>query len=256
MSEETKNMTPMELALQKRAQQQQQQEEAKNNAGNWGDFEKPETIGLEDKKEKVVRILGNPLEVRSLPTDPKLLLQSYVAKDDKSGYFQLNWPVVEKNGKYVPDPDWIVTKFYNKVNEGKWEKYPDGQVDERGKNGKWKKFHQDTKIFQLVEYNAKEGEKYPKNFYPSKRVVMNVIDRHDDWCKENKHSKLLTSKKSPFEITDDDGKKTTIYYDDTGVPEMVWSSIMYHCNATSTLDIDLVITKKADEKKYIVFFNF
>lgn len=253
MSEETKSMTPMELALAKREQQKQQQEEVKNNAGSYGDFEKPETIGLEDKKEKVVRVLGNPLEVRQLPTDPKLILQSYVAKDDKSGYFQLNWPVSEKNGKYIPDPDWIVTKFYNKVNEGKWEKYPDGQVDEKGKNGKWVKYHKDTKIFQLLENNSKEGEKFPKSFFPSKRVVMNVIDRHDTWCIDNNHSKLLTSKKTPFEITTDDGTKKTIYFEDVGVPEMVWSTIMDHCRATSTLDIDLVITKKSDDKKYVVF---
>lgn len=251
MTEESKVVNPLEEALRKREQQKQEQEQSENS-GNWGEYESAETLGLEDKKEKVFRILGNPMEVRQNPTDPKLILQSSVVKDDRSGYYKLNWPVVEKNGKYVPDPDWIVTKFYNKVNEGKWEKYPDGQLDHRGKNGKYVKYHQNTKIFSVIDNNAKEGEKFPKSFFPSKRVVMNVIDRHDSWCKDNKHSKLLTSKKVPFEITTEEGKKT-IYFEDTGVPEMVWSAIMDHCKATGTLDIDLVVTKKSDDKKYSVF---
>jgi hypothetical protein len=252
-------------ALAKRRSQAKEQEESKNNQGqNWGDYEEVETVGLVTGKEIVGRILGNPVEQRKLPTDPKIVLQSQLVKPDKKGYVKLNWPIVEKSGKYVPDPDHFLTKFYNKVNEGRWVKYSEGilkdsngnvyppdYLNAKQKNGEWVRTHVKTKVFEEVSTNSKIGELYPKSFYPSKRVVANWADRHDSWCVDNKHSKLITAKKAPYEITEADGTKKTIYFQDTGIPGTLYDKIFDHCSAVGTMDIDLVITKI--EKDYKVF---
>ena len=252
-------------ALAKRQSQAKEQEESKNNQG-WtsADYEEVETVGLITNKEIVGRIIGNPVEQRKLATDPKIILQSQLVKPDKKGYVKLNWPIVEKSGKYVPDPDHFLTRFYSKVNEGRWVKYSEGILKDKDgkvyppdylnakqKNGEWVKTNVKTKVFEEIEANSKIGELYPKSFYPSKRVVANWIDRHDDWCKTNKHSKLLTAKKSPFEVTEADGNKKTIYFQDTGIPASLYDKIFEHCSALGTMDIDLVITKI--EKDYKVF---
>jgi len=252
-------------ALAKRKAQAAEQEAAKTNS-NWAgvEYEDIEIVGLIAHKEIVGRIIGNPVEQRKNATDPKLVLQSSIVKPDKKGYIKINWPIVEKSGKYLPDPTWILTKFYDAVNAGKWVKFADGilkdekgnvyppdHLNAKGKNGEWVKSNTRTKIFEEVETNCKIGEKFPKAFYPSKRVVCNWIDRHDTWCKETKHSKILSAKKAPFDILQADGSNKVIYFTDTGIPSTLYDKIFEHCSAVGTMDIDLVITKI--EKDYKVF---
>jgi len=259
--QEQTSIDPFQLALQKRQQAEKAQAEAKSSGGGWGEQEHRETVGLINEKEIVGRIIGNPIEVRSKPTDPKLILQSEVVKDDKKGYWKLNWPWKEQNGYINPDPDWIVTKFMKKVFDGKWTKYVEADIDgkdikkvdgkiintaskSKNKEGYWKHAHVNTEIYKLLKAgNSKEGELYPKDFEPGKRVVLNWLDRHDDWCSVNKHYKLLTAKKSPFVITKEDGTKDTIYFTDTGIPNSLYDMIIDHCKAVGTLDIDLVLIK-------------
>lgn len=251
-------------ALAKRQAQAKEQEEAKNNSGWTADYEDVEVVGLVANKEIVGRIIGNPLEAREKSTDAKLVLQSKIVKSDKKGYIKINWPIKEVKGKYVPDPEWILTRFYDKVNAGRWVKfsegilkddkgnvYPPDYLDAKGKNGKWVKENTHTKVFEEIEANSKIGEKYPPSFYPSKRIVFNWIDRHDNWCVENKHSKILSAKKAPFEAVQADGTKKTIYFTDTGIPASLYDKIFEYCSAVGTMDIDLVITKI--EKDYKVF---
>lgn len=268
----TQGLSPFELALQKRQQAEKEQAEAKNNSGNWGDYEQTETAGLVNDKEVVGRIIGNPIEVRSKSTDPKLILQSEVVKDDKKGYSKLNWPWVEKSGYINPDPNWIVTRFMKKVFDGKWTKYTEADIDGKkivkreGKivntetkskynEGEFKHYNTNTEIFKLLKYgNSKEGELYPKNFEPSKRVVANWLDRMDDWCQVNKHFKLICAAKNPYEIKKEDGSTDTIYFTSTGIPNSLYDMIIDHCKALGTLDIDLVITKDNKlQAKYKVF---
>lgn len=257
----TQGLSPFELALQKRQQAEKEQAEAKNNSGNWGDYEQTETAGLINDKEVVGRIIGNPIEVRSKSTDPKLILQSEVVRDDKKGYSKLNWPWVEKSGYINPDPDWIVTRFMKKVFDGKWTKYTESDIDGKkivkreGKiintetkskfnEGEFRYYNTNTEIFKLLKYgNSKEGELYPKNFEPSKRVVLNWLDRMDSWCSDNKHYKLLCAAKNPYELKKDDGTTSTIYFTSTGIPNSLYDMIIDHCKATGTLDIDLILIK-------------
>jgi hypothetical protein len=253
--------SPLELALEKQAQQKKEEEEAKERKRNTGsfDWEDVEYFALEDKKYKVCRVLGLPAELREKPTDPKFVLQSEILRDNKKSYLKVNWPIVERDGKMVPDPDWILTRLMNKVKEGKWQKYEDNKIDEKGKSGKWVNFHTETSIFKRIEGNSKPNEKYPRNFYPSMKAVANVIDRHDDWCKENKHSKSIMAGVNPYTFTNDKDEDQTIYYTKL-LPKQCYSEIVSHLNncigVKSLSDIDIVIYKdsKADGfQKYWCF---
>ena len=87
------SIDPFQLALQKRQQAEKERENAKNNQ-QWGDYEQTEAVGLVQGKEVVGRIIGNPIEIRKQSTDPKLILQSEVVKDDKKGY----WKIIQMVG--------------------------------------------------------------------------------------------------------------------------------------------------------------
>jgi len=266
------SMSPLDMALAKRKENEQKREEAKNSFSNWGDLVYPEIVGLKNKEEVVVRIVGNPAEVREKGSDPKLILQSQVSKDDKKGYSYLNWSYIEDKEKIVPDPNWIVTRFMNKVFEKKWVDYTEKDIDGEtivARNGKivntaiasqyntgyYNFFHEKTEIYKLLTAgNSKEGEKYSKKFYPTKRIICNVIDRMDNWCAVNKHTKILSGRKSAFEIKKEDGTKDVIYFSDTGIPISLYDEIIEHCKAVGTLDIDLVLVKESESQaKYKVW---
>jgi hypothetical protein len=243
----------------KRNKEAQEAKERKASSSSNFEFEEITYFSLEDKKERVCRLLGLPAEIRKNPTDFKFILQSEILKDDKKSYLKVNWPIVERDGKLVPDPDWFLTKFLNKVREGKWTKYEDGKINEKTqKNGEWVKFHTETSVFKRVEGNSKPSEKFPKSFYPSLKVPGNVIDRHNTWCKDNKHSKLLVSSDSPFNFTNDKGEQQTIYYSKL-IPKQCYTAITEHfksCIGIKSLeDIDAVIIKdgKSETNKYVCY---
>jgi len=263
----TENQSPavdvFAQALAKRNQQKTEQEEAKNNQGSY-EYEQVETVGLVRDKEIVGRIMGAPVEVRTLPTDCKLILQSSIVKADKKGYVKITWPMIEKKGKNVPDPEWIVSKLYDTVFKKKWVKFSEGILKDadgkvypadhktaRQKDGMYVYDHARTKIYEEMDGNTKVGDLYPPKFAPGQRVICNWIDRHDSWCKNNKHSKVLTASKKPYEKIATDGTKTTIYFSDTGIPGGLYDKIFEYSQAVGTMDNDLVITKI--EKDYKVF---
>jgi hypothetical protein len=259
---EVQEKSILELMVEEQEKKNKEAEEAKqrkaSGSGNF-EYEEVEYFSLEDKKEKVCRLLGLPAELRKNSTDFKFMLQSEILKDDKKSYLKVSWPIVERDGKLVPDPDWFLTKVLNKVREGQWIKYEEGRVNETtGKNGEWKKFHTETGVFKRIEGNSKVGELYPKKFYPSIKVVGNVIDRHDSWCKENKHAKLIVSGKNPYTFTDDKGQSQTINYIKY-LPKQCYTAITDHfksCIGIKSLnDIDAVIIKdgKSETSKYVCF---
>jgi hypothetical protein len=250
----------LDLAVEEQERKNKEAEEAKQRKGTGSyEFEDVQTFALEDKKARVCRILGLPAEIRKDKGDAKFVLQSKVLSDDKKSYAKINWPIVEKDGKMIPDQNWILTKVLNKVREGKWVNYEDGHVDEKGKKGHFVKFHTETAVSKRVEGNSKPEEKFPPSFYPSMKVVMNVIDRYDSWCKENKHSKILVSRLSKFEGTKENGEKFEIAYSDTGIPYQCYSTITEHlrnCIGVKSLsDIDVVIVRdgKSTGNKYQCF---
>lgn len=248
--------------------------EADENKGTYIEYEKVECLGLEDQKEKAFRIVGRGFQNRKLPTDAKMVMQSSIRTDDGKGYTKINWPIVynESKGDYFPDPEYILTKLYDKVNEGKSAKYTEADIDGKkikrvgdkivnvdnfNKEWYWNPYHRDTEIFMRVSSNMRDNpsqKEFAPKFYPGKRIVMNVIDRMDDWCKVNKHTKELSSKVTYSEKKNDKGETVKVAFPELGVPKLCYDSIInsYLKTSGSFTAIDTIIIKDSTNKKYDV----
>lgn len=259
--EQTNELDLFQQIAKDREEMAKAEEEAKKRKTSGANFSfEPFTyMALEDKKEKVFRIIGQPFIPSTLkrnkPTDPKLFLQSQIVSNDPKKYVKINWPVIVKDGKYFPDPDWILTKLYNEVRKSSWVTYPDGHKNDKNHNGYYVKVHEKTQIFEKIEKNSRLGEKFPKFFYPSKHVAMNVIDRHDEWCKENKSAKVLSSKQTPYTFTDAENKEVTIYYMESGIPYMAYNKIFDYYLKTrgNWINMDTICRKNSDQKDYEIY---
>ena len=232
---------------------------------------KTEWVGIQKTKEIVGRIIGNPHEMRKNSWDVKIILYSGWLNDSKTGFVKIIWPMIESGEKFLPDPEWILTKLYNKVTDGNWAEYTDDMVNGddivkkvdgkivRKKGGKelnvyWNHIHSNKNCFQRLQKqnNIRATDTFPRSVFPGPRVIMNWIDRHDDWCKENKHTKLLTAKKFPYTFENDEGEEQTIYYIDRGIPfslyQKIWENVV---ETRGHWDLDLVL-KLGSDKNYIV----
>ncbi len=269
MTEENKAVENVFNRALKAIQAQQAEVEAKKNFVPYS-YEEYEPCALESNKEKVVRPVGDPFDPQTLksakPTDVKIFLHSKVFKDDKSGYVNLNWPATVKTTKsgvkIVPDSEWIFSKLFNKVYEKEWISYPEGQVQIRNGRkctGEWKFLHKDTDIYKRLELNG-DGIKYDgqmNRLSPSAMVYMNVIDRNDNWCEENKHTKVLLSKLGigkPYK--NDAGIEITPKYPSKGISHSLYEKIFdVLVKASGGWNRDCVIKKTGEglDTKYSVF---
>jgi len=249
--------------------------DAENNKGTYTEFEHVECLGLEDKKEKAFRIVGRGFQNRKLPTDAKMVMQSSIRTDEGKGYTKINWPIIYKEGKgdYFPDPDWIFTRLYDKINEGKSAKYTEADIDGKkikrvgdkivnvenfNKEWYWNPYHKDTDVYMRVSSNMRDNptpKEFAPKFYPGKRIVLNVIDRMDDWCIVNKHTKELSSKVTHSEKKNDKGETIKAVYPELGVPKLCYDSIINHYLKTSGsfTVLDTVVVKDSSNKKYDIY---
>lgn len=194
------------------------EEDEKNRAskysGNGGSFtyETQEWVGLEANKPHILRLTGNPPEsmtpgFKAGKFDAHEIYFETV-KDDNGDRMQLRLPC---HAEDIND-EHIMWRIINKVKEVDW--IPDPQNP--GKKKRVYK-HERTLVFDKVTHsgwdaaNPKEADsyKYAKGWGGQQVVIMNVIDREDDWCKTNKHTKLLSKK-----ISVKDG----VAYPTVGVP--------------------------------------
>lgn len=228
----------------------QTRQERKKSLGGGGSFDFEDIkkmylqFGKEPRHEKVFRILGNPIEMRKTGFDPKLIFFSRIVKDGQKGYINVIWKT-KINDLGIPelDEDWILFKLYKKVMESDWRNYTKEEKSERkdDKRGCYEPRHTATLSYARVFNNKKEEEKYPPSFYPKQRVLMNVIDRMDDWCVENKHSKVLFASASPFEFEKDGSSKIIEYVNDIGVPQLLYRLIFENVvKYKQNWDIDIV----------------
>ncbi len=199
------------------SKKEKEKKEERRKGEGWTpvDFEQIEWLGLEDKKDKVFRIVGNPIRARQTGYDPKLINFSKIV-DDKGRSCHIIW---KSNDDGSVDENWILTKLYDAVNSRLWQKYPNGQKNERGYDGEYVYLHKETPSFKRIERNSKLNEKHPQKFKYRQRILFNVIDRQDDWCQKNNHTKALTSSKN-FWKNDDTG--SPIFFNDVGVPKLVY----------------------------------
>lgn len=160
------------------------------------EYEQTKWCGLETGETKIVRIVGAPPESMT----PGLKANDFAAKelffskivDDHGKNMQLRLPVHADDFK----DEHIMWKIISAVKEVSWVPDP---TSAQKKNKKIFK-HEGKPYFDKVVHGGFDPVKQDFAFRTSKGwggqqvVVMNVIDREDNWCAENKHTKLLSKK--------------------------------------------------------------
>ena len=150
------------------------------------------TCVLNKEKPKIVRLMGNSPLMREKPTDPIIVKRSMCVDDEG------HWATVILSddrehpinrlfrtiiGKYKYDKE-TKTRTYDNVGKPSFERFM--------RNGKPKE-----------KCTAIEKGMQPDTYY-----LFNCIDKTDDWCKENKHTKILCWDSTSKEV---DGEMRTYF---------------------------------------------
>ena len=229
-----------ELAKAKRAQEKQEEQERSNGGSFENQLPDTEYVALRNGAETVFRILGNPIAVRSEPTDPKKVNMTLITGDDDKR-FRCIFP--DRN----EDPNWILWRIIDLVLKGKYV----GSGDSRHKEYEYEKEH--PECFKRVRWNGRENAQYEKGWLPKTYICMNIIDRADPgWHKENKRTKLLSGKGSDY--TNDDNEKRSWY--DIGVSklcyDLIWDDVVEFSGDWEDYD---VVVKKLDSDPWYKAFH-
>lgn len=179
-------------------------------------FETIKYVGLSKEHPTIVRFVGNfveedPLAHRKNPTDMKFMHISKI-KDDSGKVFYLYLP----QRSDTPESDHLMWRIIDAVLKKEWIKDP--------KTGKNKSVEvnatEHPDIYELVKkggFTPADGEfpyKCARGWKAPKMLLINCIDRRDDWCKINKHTKLLS--KNVNVVVDKDGNEKE--YAEFGIP--------------------------------------
>lgn len=247
-------------AIYERRQKEKEDKSKKKTFTDYGkDRETPEWLGLEDMKEKAFRIVGKSAEFRASPFDCKIIFHSEILSDDGKSYVKINWPqktktlengFVRETGEV--DDQWILYRLYNDIMMNRrWEKFGEGIVKD-GKTGQWVYNYAETDVYKRIDSNRKVGDKYPPGFKYSRRVVVNIIDRHDSYCSDNNHTKLLSSKHTFWKMSEKE--KLPIYFTDVGIPGQLYDQLIENTARfrKGWYDEDFVVMKDKKNKKYEV----
>jgi len=166
------------------------QDDSKNQ-NNGGNYEQPEYdevgyVGCEKGFYTVVRLLGAPIGAEAQgykrkPYDPKEIITCEV-KDDDGKRFTIKLPLRQP----IAADNHILIRLYDKV------------MEKVKINGDWvyKNKTAHPEIFELVSkggFKPTDGKTYQfSTGYRGDRVsIYNCIDYKDNWCAENKHTKIL-----------------------------------------------------------------
>ncbi|MCF0126071.1 MAG: hypothetical protein HUJ68_10035 [Clostridia bacterium] len=170
----------------------QKEDDAKNSNGSSYSsnvsYEDLAYTGTDKGQYRIVRLLGAPIGTETVrpsfkrgPNDPRELIVADV-KDDEGKRFTIRMPLPAER----ESDSYILLRLYNKVMEKTYINKKPVYVNE----GKF------PELFELVSKGGfKESDgfsfTYSKGFKGDRIVVYNVIDRSDDWCAKNKHTKIL-----------------------------------------------------------------
>lgn len=193
-----------------------------------------EYLLLQPDKCQVVRLVGESLEMRSKKSDPILVERSMIKADDGS-YFNMIWH---------PDKDWPFRQLIRKLAKYKYE-------------DKTKVYENDgcPYLNRYLTNDKEDPSVYETGMAPGKFVLMNVIDRLDSWCKDNKHTKVIA-----WNMNEKDGKQ---YY----TPGMTYGLYKEIFDKKCTTigahfeEVDLVLrrftqkTRPADDMYYAVLYD-
>ncbi len=158
-------------------QKQQKRAEAKAKQGSFTPFEHPEYVALEKGRLVVVRPMDtNPPDLfEELDgSSNRFFHQTWMLADDKKTRFPFNWG-------FEP-----------------WNKHPIYDLVRVVASGKYdaenRRMHYDNEGCELlldITTNSDPTNIMERGWRGTKFVLMNVIDRMDDWCVENNHCKVL-----------------------------------------------------------------
>jgi hypothetical protein len=190
-------------------------DQPQNNNFPQRDYEDIEWSGLVAGVNKFYRLIGAPPS--ALPPSKTRdfdAVEVFVCdvKADDGKRMQIRIPLKTDQ----QSNDHILHRLYARVTEADWVTVP-GQTKKKKINKNQDKYP------ELWEAVTKTGFKpltdgksyqYASGLKGQQVAIFNVIDRNDDWCAANKHTKLL-SKEVGVKVNDD-GK--TNYYPKTGVP--------------------------------------
>ena len=179
-------------AFAKRAEEEAAQQNKSGSSFTPKDYDKIEWVGLEEKA-KIIRIVGGaPSSMRPgshvNPTDAHEIFVSTIL-DDNGKRMKLKLPLHADDISH----EHIMWRIINKVNDVKWVKGADGKSTKVNVNEQYPWFE---KVNKGGFAPTDKSYQYSKGWKGQQVVIMNVIDREDNWCAENKHTKLLSKKLS------------------------------------------------------------
>lgn len=206
------------------------------------DYEEEKWLGLKQGQTNIIRIVGNNPENRKTPYDSKCIY-FFKAKADNGDNVQIRLPLHASDIK----DEHIMWQIINKVKEVRWIPDPSkpGKTmkDPIHKNESW--YETVTKAgFSSSDPKDEFNYKTTKGWGGQEVVIMNIIDREDSWCADNKHTKLLSKKVG--ESVGANGQ--TIYWPEKGVPSYGFLSKLRTLTGQygSWEKYDIAVTKTAE----------
>lgn len=190
-------MTAGEKAKARLAKFQEAKKKAEEEKANKGGFPKEEVpefkcCVLNKDKPRIIRLMGNSPLMREKDTDPLIVNRAMCVNDD-GNYVTIIMPEDRDNpinklwrtiiGKYTWDKE-NNCRIYNNKGKPSFERFI--------RNGK-----------KQEECDSKERGMLTDKFY-----LFNCLDKTDNWCEENKHTKLLCWDSKNKEV---DGETRTYY---------------------------------------------
>lgn len=202
-------------AFAKRAEEEAEaQKNRLSDGGFTREYDPIKWVGLGDKA-KIIRFVGGaPADMKPgvlvKPTDAHEIFISEIL-DDNNKKMKLKLPLHADSREH----EHIMWRIINRVTEVKWEKGADGKTIKRF-------LHEYKSWFDRVKHGGyaptDKSYQYSKGWSGQRVCIMNVIDREDNWCAENKHTKLLSKR-----ITCNDSGSE---YIDDGVPSYGFCSTL------------------------------
>lgn len=264
MSENVTNYDPFDPFQTAKVEREQMKadQESKNNYSGGGNREQIKYLGLNPDIKHVFRIISNPvLFSKSSEKEAKVLLTSKFLKDTSKGMCHINFPYVIQKGKIKPDPEWFMTRVIDTVFGGLWVPLTEADVDGdkivKGADGrifnakskfkstnKFEYTNTNTPSFKRLKNNKLENATIVSDVNPAPKVLLNVIDRRDDWCKINMHTKVLATKSNVVDIPQENGSVKTNDYTEPGISYSMYEQVLDHfVNFRRDWFIDCVIRR-------------
>lgn len=176
---------------------EKEREEKEKTSKNYQkrEYEAIKYVGLSKEHPTIVRFVGNFVAEdlkahRPNPSDMKFMHISKIKSDDGKTTFYLYLPLRSDE----PEQDHLMWKIIDTVYAKEWVKDPATNKNKPIETFKIK--HPD--VYEKVnkggftEADGKWPYMYARGWKGPEMLLINVIDRRDDWCKVNKHTKLIS----------------------------------------------------------------